>query len=71
MLILDELTAVLTPQEVEEFFAIVRSLRDAGKAIVFITHKLHEFKRRRQLLRQGRVVGSGRPDSFSKPILPR
>ena len=41
VLILDEPTAVLTPQEVEAFFGIVRALRDAGKAIVFITHKLH------------------------------
>jgi energy-coupling factor transporter ATP-binding protein EcfA2 len=43
VLILDEPTAVLTPQEVEDFFAIVRSLRDAGKAIIFITHKLNEI----------------------------
>ena len=42
VLILDEPTAVLTPQEVDEFFGIVRSLRDAGKALVFITHKLRE-----------------------------
>ena len=56
VLILDEPTAVLTPQEVEEFFAIVRSLRDAGKAIVFITHKLHEILEiadRVSVLRQG------------------
>ncbi|CAN0604521.1 unnamed protein product, partial [Ectocarpus sp. 12 AP-2014] len=38
--IFDEPTAVLTPQEVDEFFEIVRTLRDAGKAIVLITHKL-------------------------------
>ena len=72
VLILDEPTAVLTPQEVEEFFAIVRSLRDAGKAIVFITHKLHEILEiadRVSVLRQGRVVGSGRPDSFSEADL--
>ena len=72
VLILDEPTAVLTPQEVEEFFTIVRSLRDAGKAIVFITHKLHEILEiadRVSVLRQGRVVGSGRPDSFSEADL--
>ena len=72
VLILDEPTAVLTPQEVEEFFNIVRSLRDAGKAIVFITHKLHEILEiadRVSVLRQGRVVGSGRPDSFSEADL--
>ena len=43
VLILDEPTAVLTPQEVDEFFEIVRALRDAGKALVFITHKLNEI----------------------------
>ena len=72
VLILDEPTAVLTPQEVEEFFAIVRSLRDAGKAIVFITHKLHEILEiadRVSVLRQGRVVGTGQPDSFSEADL--
>ena len=72
VLILDEPTAVLTPQEVEEFFTIVRSLRDAGKAIVFITHKLHEILEiadRVSVLRQGRVVGTGRPDSFSEADL--
>ena len=40
--IFDEPTAVLTPQEVEEFFAIVRGLRADGKGIIFITHKLGE-----------------------------
>ncbi|MEC8551602.1 MAG: ATP-binding cassette domain-containing protein, partial [Pseudomonadota bacterium] len=72
VLILDEPTAVLTPQEVEEFFTIVRSLRDAGKAIVFITHKLHEILEiadRVSVLRQGRVVGTGQPDSFSEADL--
>lgn len=72
VLILDEPTAVLTPQEVEEFFTIVRSLRDAGKAIVFITHKLHEIldiADRVSVLRQGRVVGTGQPDSFSEADL--
>ena len=72
VLILDEPTAVLTPQEVEEFFTIVRSLRDAGKAIVFITHKLHEILEiadRVSVLRQGRVVGSGQPDRFSEADL--
>jgi simple sugar transport system ATP-binding protein len=42
VIVFDEPTAVLTPQEVIEFFGIVRSLRDAGKALVFITHKLGE-----------------------------
>ena len=42
ILILDEPTAVLTPQEAEELFKIIRSLTAEGKAVVFITHKLHE-----------------------------
>src|SRR5438309_3071247 len=42
LLILDEPTAVLTPQEVEEFFAILRRMREQGKTIVIITHKLSE-----------------------------
>lgn len=63
-IIFDEPTAVLTPQEVEDFFKIVRSLRDAGKAIVFITHKLHEILEiadRISVLRQGAIVGEGVP----------
>src|ERR687896_1706413 len=42
LLILDEPTAVLTPQEVDEFFAILRAMRDQGKTIIIITHKLGE-----------------------------
>jgi nucleoside ABC transporter ATP-binding protein len=42
ILILDEPTAVLTEQEVEALFRTIRALRDQGKAVVFITHKLHE-----------------------------
>lgn len=72
VLILDEPTAVLTPQEVEEFFAIVRALRDAGKGIVFITHKLHEILEiadRVSVLRQGQIVGQGDPATFSEADL--
>jgi general nucleoside transport system ATP-binding protein len=63
-IIFDEPTAVLTPQEVTEFFSIVKSLRSAGKAIVFITHKLHEILEvadRISVLREGRIVGEGVP----------
>ncbi|MCK5597415.1 MAG: ATP-binding cassette domain-containing protein, partial [Candidatus Eisenbacteria sp.] len=42
LLILDEPTGVLTPQEVRELFVILRALRDAGRTIIFITHKLEE-----------------------------
>ncbi len=58
-LILDEPTAVLTPQEVEEFFGVLRGLRDGGQSIIFITHKLHEVRAlcdRVTVLRAGRVV---------------
>ncbi len=64
VIIFDEPTAVLTPQEVTEFFGIIRSLRDAGKALVFITHKLHEVLEvadRINVLRAGKVVGEGDP----------
>ena len=44
VLILDEPTSVLTPQEVDEFFTVLRSLRERGYSVVLITHKLHEVK---------------------------
>ncbi len=64
VIVFDEPTAVLTPQEVTEFFGIIRSLRDAGKALVFITHKLHEVLEvadRISVLRAGQIVGEGDP----------
>jgi general nucleoside transport system ATP-binding protein len=64
VIIFDEPTAVLTPQEVVEFFGIIRSLRDAGKALVFITHKLREVLQvadRISVLREGKIVGEGDP----------
>jgi simple sugar transport system ATP-binding protein len=64
VLIFDEPTAVLTPQEVTEFFEIIRSLRDSGKALVFITHKLHEVIEvadRINVLRDGKIVGERDP----------
>jgi general nucleoside transport system ATP-binding protein len=59
ILILDEPTAVLTPQEARELFEIVRSLTDQGKAIIFITHKLNEvldIADRITVLRQGKRI---------------
>jgi general nucleoside transport system ATP-binding protein len=59
ILILDEPTAVLTPQEANELFAILRSLLADGKSIIFITHKLHEvldIADRITVLRQGKKV---------------
>ena len=44
ILILDEPTAVLTPQETEKLFAILRNMRDSGKAVVIITHKMNEVE---------------------------
>ena len=44
ILILDEPTAVLTPQETDKLFAVLRNMRDDGKSVVIITHKLHEVE---------------------------
>ena len=60
ILILDEPTAVLTPQETDKLFAVLRNMRDAGKAIVIITHKMHEVEDlsdRVAVLRHGHFVG--------------
>lgn len=60
VLILDEPTSVLTPQEVEGLFAVMRGLREAGKSIIFISHKLEEvlsITDRITVLRRGKVVG--------------
>lgn len=59
ILILDEPTAVLTPQETEKLFAVLRNMRNDGKAIVIITHKLHEVEEisdRVAILRKGKHV---------------
>lgn len=64
ILILDEPTAVLTPQEADELFKIMRSLAEQGKSIIFITHKLREVLEiadRITVIRGGRVVGSTTP----------
>ena len=60
ILILDEPTAVLTPQETDKLFAVLRNMRDAGQAIVIITHKMHEVEDlsdRVAILRHGQFVG--------------
>ena len=60
ILILDEPTAVLTPQETDKLFAVLRNMRDAGKAIVIITHKMHEVEAlsdRVAVLRKGQYIG--------------
>ena len=60
ILILDEPTAVLTPQETEKLFAVLRNMKRDGKTVVIITHKLHEVEEisdRVAVLRKGRYIG--------------
>jgi len=74
ILILDEPTAVLTPQEVNELFEIVRELVTEGLAVVIITHKLDEvmaFADRIVVMRNGRVVGETTPGECSEQSLAR
>ena len=64
ILVLDEPTAVLTPQETKEIFGVLRRLRAEGYAIIFITHKLYEVLEiadRITVIRRGKVVGSRIP----------
>jgi general nucleoside transport system ATP-binding protein len=72
ILILDEPTAVLTPQEVEEFFKIIKSLVKQGKSIIFITHKLKEVMAiadRITVLRSGHVTGMTTPKEATESSL--
>jgi simple sugar transport system ATP-binding protein len=72
VLILDEPTAVLTPQETEELFTVMRSLKESGKSIIFITHKLGEVLAvadRITVLRRGRVVGTTSSEQTSEAEL--
>ena len=72
IIVFDEPTAVLTPQEVEDFFKIVRSLKEAGKGIVFITHKLGEMLEiadRIAVLRRGKIVGEALPGEATRESL--
>jgi len=74
LLIFDEPTAVLTPQEVDELFAIVRTLRDEGKLVIFITHKLREVfavTDRITVLRGGRNAGELVTKGTSAPEIAR
>jgi len=69
ILILDEPTAVLVPQEVEELFEILGSLKKQGKTIIFITHKLQEVMAVSDMvtvMRQGKVVGSVATEDTSR-----
>ena len=71
LLILDEPTAVLTPQETDELLTVMRSLKETGKSIVFITHKLREVKAiadRITVIRRGRTVGTAQPDESEEEL---
>jgi len=74
LLILDEPTAVLTPQEVDEFFVTLRQMVEDGHAIIFISHKLHEvldISNRVTVLRDGRSVDSCETAGCTKEDLAR
>ncbi len=61
ILILDEPTAVLTPQETQKLFAVLRKMKEDGKSIIIITHKLHEvlsLSDRVSVLRKGQYIGT-------------
>ncbi|WP_308493205.1 ABC transporter ATP-binding protein [Microbacterium terrisoli] len=71
ILIFDEPTAVLTPQETDEFMRIMRQLRDEGTAIVFITHKLREVREvadRITVVRLGKVIGEASPSATNTEL---
>ncbi|MDY6055381.1 ABC transporter ATP-binding protein [Micrococcus sp.] len=71
ILILDEPTAVLTPQETDELLGIIRRLRDEGTAVVFISHKLREVRAVSDeitVLRRGRVVGTADPSASAAEL---
>jgi len=72
LLILDEPTAVLTPQETEKLFAVMRNMRSDGKSIIIITHKLHEvlsISDRVAILRKGEYAGTVETAVASESIL--
>jgi simple sugar transport system ATP-binding protein len=69
ILIMDEPSAVLTPQEVEELVKIMRSLTEKGKSIIFITHKLKEVLEvadKITVIRRGKVVGATTPQEANQ-----
>ena len=72
ILILDEPTAVLTPQETEKLFQVIRNMRADGKSVVIITHKLHEvlaISDRVSILRKGEYVGTVETKDASESLL--
>lgn len=72
LLVLDEPTAVLTPQEVDDFFVILRGMAADNRGLIFISHKLHEvmeLSNRITVLRNGAVTGTTTPDQSSREQL--
>ena len=72
ILILDEPTAVLTPQETQKLFEVMRNMKKDGKAVVIITHKLHEvldISDRVSILRKGEYVGTVETKEASEALL--
>ncbi|MFP3881695.1 MAG: ABC transporter ATP-binding protein [Actinomycetota bacterium] len=72
IIVFDEPTSVLTPQEVDDFFKITNWLKETGKGIIFITHKLGEVLNvadRIAVLRRGKLVGEADPKTASKEEL--
>lgn len=72
ILILDEPTAVLTPQETERLFKVIRNMKADGKSVVIITHKLHEvlaISDRVSILRKGEYVGSVKTSEADENLL--
>ena len=72
ILIFDEPTSVLTPQEADRLFRIMHSLAESGKSIIFITHKLREVldvADRITVIRQGQVIGTTTPQDTDKSML--
>ena len=71
-LILDEPTAVLTPQEIQKLFAVMRKMRESGKSIIIITHKLNEVMEisdRVAVLRKGKYIGTVKTSETSEKEL--
>ncbi len=71
VLVFDEPTAVLTPQETDELMGIMRQLKESGAAIVFITHKLREVREvadRITVVRLGKVVGEASPTASNAEL---
>ncbi len=71
ILIMDEPTAVLAPQEIERLFAVMRLIKNEGRSVIFITHKLEEVLQVSDyitVLRRGKIMSTVRPEKVRKKI---